>query len=278
MPELLGTRPRGSIPRARSSRSTGAGSTRSGAVRASGVSSGNASTCSSMRSSMRRHPAAARLEEHEPQPREAFAHAAHEQPAHRDDHVDGIADRLAERGTAVDLVHRHVRDAGVLAHRDEPELAARAGRVDVHGGMERDRALRAAAHVGPEGVVDVMVERQTRRRTPTVGRTRPSGPRSCARSHLRDARGRRPAAVRRPRRTGACGCVAQNSASQSLYARRQSPTNSTSCSAGISSHGPKNIARTRVEHDRVDAVGVHVGDVVRRVRGRPGRRSPASRS
>ena len=107
----------------------------------------------------RRHPPTARLEEHELQPREPLAHSAHQQSAHRHDHVDGVADGLAERAAAVDLVHRHVGDRRVLAHRDQPELAARAGRVDVHARMERDRHTQPLAR-RPEVVVRVVVERQ----------------------------------------------------------------------------------------------------------------------
>jgi hypothetical protein len=45
-----------------------------------------------------------------------------------------------------------------------------------------------------------------------------------------------------------------------LYARWQSATNALSCSAAISSVGPKNIAKAGIEHDGVDPVGVEIGD------------------
>ena len=53
-----------------------------------------------------------------------------------------------------------------------------------------------------------------------------------------------------------CGCAAQKSAIQSLYATRQSFTNSWLCSAWIGSTGPKNIACRRVHHGGVDVVDV----------------------
>ena len=165
-----------------------------------------------------------------------------------------------EPGAAVQLVHRHVRDHHVLALGHEPELAARARRVDVHAGVERDRDVEVLAR-GPERVVHGVVERQLVDVGRRADRTHLAARGSfTARLGLGDRELGRPGAAPPAIANSRRGCAAQYSATQSLYARWQSSDELDVVERVDRIVRAEEQRRRRVEHGDVDAVAVHVGD------------------
>ena len=182
----------------------------------------------------------------------------HQEPPERHDHVDGVADGLAQTGSTVQLVHRHVRDHHVLALGDEAELAARARRVDVHAGMERDRDVEVLAR-GPERVVGGVVERQlvdVRRRADEHALQPPLPHRALGFHHRERGRLERHARHReQPSRMR--GAILGDPVVVRALAVEHELDVVERVDRVVR---PEEQRRRRVEHGDVDAVAVHVGD------------------
>ena len=157
----------------------------------------------------------------------------------------------------MDLVHRHVRDRGVLARRDEPELPARARRIDVHAGMERDRHAEALAR-RPEVVVHVMIEREL----VDVGRRTHEHAAQPGGDGVLDLRARRGDVLQRHgRHAEQARRLVGTEVGQPVVVRTLAVGDERGVVQRRDLVGRSEEHReARVEHDRVDAVGVEIGD------------------
>ena len=146
---------------------------------------------------------------------------------------------------------------------DEPELAARAGRVDVHAGMERDRHAELLAR-RPEVVVDVMVERQLVdvRRRPHEHAAQARRATACSTSAHARATSCSGTAATPNSRVGSC---AQNVGEPVVVRALAVGDELDVVQRGDLVARTEEHREARVQHDRVDAVGVHVGEARLRV-------------